>query len=307
MPLAFWQMLRPNIAKLDNPHPIFLFWRDFMPDTTTERKNIPPGKRVYAIGDIHGRHDLLVRLLSRIVADIDPALDTTVIYLGDMIDRGPDSARVMETIQTPLGDKIETVWLLGNHEQGMLDFLSGDFRHGLEWMMYGGAETLESFGVALPNQHQNTDSELTRMHDDLHAALAPIHKRFLDQLQHYRIIGDYAFVHAGIRPGIALKDQDHNDLIWIRRAFLDSKDDHGKVIVHGHSVTTDIDFHPNRIGVDTGAVLTGCLSALVLEGSSRRFLQTSRPMDIMPAPAPRPDSEQDRIQGPAWKSRRRLI
>lgn len=234
----------------------------------------PEDTRVYAVGDIHGRVDLLKRLHSQIAADIrakNPAR-AVIVYVGDYIDRGDSSRDVIELLLTAPVDGAEAVHLLGNHEAFLLTFLD-DPGVGEPWLKNGGDSTVYSYGVGAP--HVSDRSQRHRMmRDDLRAKLPESHLAFLRSLKQYHVEGDYAFVHAGIRPGVALEDQVDDDVLWIRGGFLDDKSDHGKCIVHGHTITDDIDVRPNRIGIDTGAYYSGTLSCLVLDGESRAVLQT---------------------------------
>lgn len=234
----------------------------------------PEGARVYAVGDIHGRVDLLQRLHGQIAADIRAKNPTraVVVYVGDYIDRGDSSRDVIELLLTAPVEGAESVHLLGNHESFFLTFLD-DPGVGEPWLKNGGDSTVYSYGVGAP--HVSDRSQRHRMmRDDLRAKLPESHLVFLRSLKQYHVEGDYAFVHAGIRPGVALEDQVDDDVLWIRGEFLDDKSDHGKCIVHGHTITDDIDVRPNRIGIDTGAYYSGTLSCLVLDGESRAVLQT---------------------------------
>ena len=238
----------------------------------------PSGSRVYAIGDIHGRSDLLRRLHAMILEDAAPDspdaadLRKVVVYVGDYVDRGPDSAGVIGMlIEEPL-QGFESHPLKGNHEDMMIRFLeSGE--GGEMWMFNGGRDTLDSYGIGL--------SDLSQFLDDREAlaqafgnAVPESHRAFLDGLRLYHREGDYLFVHAGMRPGVALEDQNEQDLIWIRDEFTDSDTDFGAIVVHGHSIRAEPETRPNRIGIDTGAWRSNRLTALVLEGNTRRFLQT---------------------------------
>ncbi len=226
--------------------------------------------RIYAIGDIHGRLDLLMRLQDKIRADAarSRARRRVIVYLGDYVDRGPDSQAVVEHLaQNPL-EGFETVHLKGNHEDMMLRFLAGEPVARI-WFMNGGMETLRSYGV-------------TGLVEDLpaiaRAALArgvpEGHRQFLGGLALSHTEGDYLFVHAGIRPGVPLARQGEADLLWIREEFLDSDASHGKVVVHGHTISPRPEVRANRIGIDTGAFMTGRLTALVLEEDDASFLAT---------------------------------
>jgi serine/threonine protein phosphatase 1 len=236
---------------------------------------LPPGLRVYAIGDIHGRADLLDRLHDKIEADLRTAPEKAVIvYLGDYIDRGADSHGVVERLTRPrfIGARfagIETVALLGNHEDMLLQFLDAPYGASL-WLSNGGDATLNSYKVRIPASYD----EFLLTQRALLGAMPRHHKQFLLGLPVQVQYGDYLFVHAGIRPGLPLDRQSREQMIWIRDVFLDSEADHGLVVVHGHTVVHEVEWRPNRIGVDTGAYTTGRLTALVLEGSERRLIQT---------------------------------
>ena len=237
---------------------------------------VPPGTRVYAVGDCHGCLEALRGLRAAIVADstradaAGPRADRrVVVYLGDYVDRGPDSRGVVESlVGEPLAG-FESVHLLGNHEAFMRRFLDGEEVASV-WMMNGGGATLRSYGLdvaalAGPNARD--------LRDALTAAVPEAHRAFLDGLTLSHVEGDYFFVHAGVRPGVPLAAQEADDLLWIREPFLGSTADHGKVVVHGHSATAEVAVRPNRIGIDTGACYGGQLTALVLEGGQHRFLQ----------------------------------
>lgn len=242
------------------------------------------GTAIYAIGDIHGRADLLSDLHRQIAADAEQrrAERRVVVYLGDYVDRGVDPAGVIDlALEGPspegLGDTaaggFEVVTLLGNHERLMIEFLD-DVRRGPLWLRNGGDATLRSYGVEPgPGPHLDEAGLLT-LQAALRQRLPGRHLEFLQQLRLLHVEGDYAFVHAGIRPGVALDAQTEEDLIWIRDLFLRSESDHGHVIVHGHTIIPEPEIRPNRIGIDTGAYYTGHLTCLALEGTKRRILST---------------------------------
>ncbi len=233
-----------------------------------------PGTRVYAIGDVHGRLDLLDRLVERILADAKdrPAGLCTLVTLGDYIDRGPNSAAVLDRLIDFASPAIRLVALAGNHEESMLRFLD-DISVGPTWLYYGGSETLRSYGVAAP-RHADEPATLRRLQDELKSRLPRRHRDFLTGLPASHVAGDYMFVHAGIRPGVPLAAQARDDLLWIRDEFLRSEADHGKVVVHGHTIAPEAELCRNRIGLDTGAFATGRLTCVVLEAASQRLLQT---------------------------------
>lgn len=236
-----------------------------------QEARLPPGLRVYAIGDIHGRADLLDRLHGLIEADLQQNAPQrcVVIYLGDYIDRGPDSHGVIERLARHKLSGVETITLLGNHEAMMLEFLDAPYGASL-WLANGGDATLASYKVRIPAAYD----ELLLTQRSLRGALPRHHWHFLEKLVVQAQFGDYLFVHAGIKPGLPLDRQSREQMIWIRDAFLDSEVDHGLVVVHGHTIVHEVEWRPNRIGVDTGAYTTGRLTALVLDGAERRLLQT---------------------------------
>ncbi len=237
---------------------------------------LPDGLRLYAIGDIHGRCDLMDTLLARIEEDLAGWSGTSeVVFLGDYVDRGNASAAVLErlTAGPPAGQR----WTLlqGNHEAILTHLIS---RRAVDdeslfpaWLKHGGRETLASYGV--PAALAFGDDEAAAL-GALREVMPRTHVELLESLELVRREGDYLFVHAGIRPGVAMAEQRPRDLIWIRDAFLEHKGDHGFHVVHGHSITRDVDAQANRTGIDTGAYATGRLTAMVLEADTRRFLST---------------------------------
>lgn len=230
----------------------------------------PAGTRVYAVGDVHGRTDLLDRLHRMILDDAREAPESrkVVVYLGDYVDRGPDSAGVVDRLLADPLPGFESVHLKGNHEDFLLRFLD-DPSIGSLWQMNGGAATLASYGVnGVERDSARSLSEAFR--DRLPAA----HRRFFEGLRLMHREGDYVFVHAGVRPGAPLDAQSEDDLLWIREPFLGSAEDRGFVVVHGHTPVEWPELLFNRINVDTGAVWTGRLTAIVLHGDQRRFLDT---------------------------------
>ena len=255
--------------------------------TPTRVARAPEGRRLYAIGDIHGRLDLLRALHARIAAHgRDFTGPRKIIYLGDYIDRGLDSRGVIELLCTERLVGFEPVFLRGNHDDWLLHFLE-DSSHGLGWLRNGGDATLFSYGV--PSEagrvlgDEPAEDRLLRARTELRAALPEHHLRFFNELALCHEEGDYFFTHAGVRPGRPLAEQTAADLIWIREEFLASKADFGKVVVHGHSISYEPELLANRIGVDTGAYFSGTLTAVVLEGETRELLQTGSETDALPA------------------------
>jgi len=232
---------------------------------------VPAGHRIYAIGDIHGRSDLLDGLLDLITKDCAATEQTVhLVFLGDYVDRGPDSKGVIGRLLS-LPARFEQQFLRGNHEQALLDFLA-DFEHYDLWSQYGADETLSSYGVRPPRDYSIASRFEARA--SLVEAISPAHMRFFKALPLSWDIGDYFFAHAGVRPGTPLAEQKEEDLLWIREEFLRSRENFGKIVVHGHTPVDSPTRARNRINVDTGAYLTGRLTAVVLEGQKQRFLQT---------------------------------
>ena len=234
---------------------------------------VPAGKRVYAIGDVHGRLDLLEQLVAAIRADNEargPAR-VRIVLLGDIIDRGPDSAGITDRCMAFTARTDSFVVLKGNHEAMMVDSLRGDFVALALWLRHGGVAALQSWGVPEELTAAGASPALFRaMRERVPANVLA----WMADLPLMRRIGDYLFVHAGIRPGVAIEDQVAEDLLWIRGRFLDSEADEGVVVVHGHSISDGVAMRPNRIGIDTGAYRTGVLSALGLEEDRRWILAT---------------------------------
>ena len=241
-----------------------------LPDART-----PPGLRLYAIGDVHGRTDLLADMHQRIARDLArrPVADWRVIHLGDYVDRGPDSAGSLELLLDYQGEG-HGDFLIGNHDRFLLDFLTDPEGADFDlWMINGGATTLDSFGINVRLMAFSDDEHFRlSLYDELIAAMRPGLPEFLGGLSRMLRFGDYVFVHAGVRPGVPMEEQSDHDLVWIREPFLLSDEDHGAVVVHGHTPVEAVEVRPNRIGIDTGAVFTGNLTCLVLEGATRALL-----------------------------------
>ncbi|MHA1165909.1 MAG: metallophosphoesterase family protein [Alphaproteobacteria bacterium] len=232
----------------------------------------PKNTLIYAVGDIHGQRHLLDDLLDQIVNDAEGfAADRRVlIFVGDYVDRGPRSADVIERLITGLPDNFETHCLLGNHEVILLNFLDRPETLG-RWLSNGGEATLASYGVRVPDDYESPDAA-NHCRNAFAAALPKRHLKFLNTLDLHFSCGDYLFVHAGLRPGVKLKKQDPKDLVWIRHEFLNSSEDFGAVVVHGHTPGCKPVIKSNRIGIDTGAVINGRLTAIRLHKKKRKFL-----------------------------------
>lgn len=226
------------------------------------------GQLIYAIGDIHGCYDLLRRLLGEITADAEVRSKgrvPTLIFCGDYVDRGPASREVLDALcWLKRRQPFHLQFLKGNHEQAMLDYIAAP-EHTTAWLRFGGSQTLQSYGVP-PPPPQSAPELHVAARDDLLERLPVAHLRFLEDLELMVGIGDYAFVHAGVRPGVALAKQEEEDLLWIRGEFIENETSHGRIIVHGHTWYSDQpQVRPNRIGIDTGAYETGVLTALRIE------------------------------------------
>lgn len=237
--------------------------------------SVPAGSLIYAVGDIHGRADLLAHLLTQIEdsARSSVARRRVVLFLGDYVDRGPDSRAVLQRLIDGPPPGWQWIFLRGNHEDMMLHFL-GDLSYGPAWLRNGGLATIDAYagtahaGTGLDGLDPSALQELLLRH------LPPAHRDFLADLPCCHGEGDYFFVHAGVRPGVPLERQQPEDMVWIRGPFLRSAADHGKIIVHGHTIAAEPEVCANRIGIDTGAYASGRLTALMLEGRERRFLHT---------------------------------
>ncbi|WP_447754615.1 metallophosphoesterase family protein [Sphingopyxis fribergensis] len=250
-----------------------MFWKRKTKSAPPARSGyaIPEGQRVYAIGDIHGRDDLFARMIDSIRADHAARAPATItlILLGDLVDRGPDSDRVVERAMRLKDEFPDTRLLIGNHEECFLAALTGDVRRLRYFMRIGGDATVRSYWRGDECFDSATFEEVA---ERLPHMVPTEHVDFLGRGEDVIEIGDYAFVHAGVRPGVPLDRQELSDLRWIRDEFLDDLGDHGKMIVHGHSITSEPDEQANRIGVDIGAFRSGALAAIGLEGHQRWFI-----------------------------------
>lgn len=246
------------------------------------------GKRLYAIGDVHGCLAELTQLMAMISQDhaSRPPKDCHVVFLGDLIDRGPGSRDVIAYLRREVPRFARFHFVRGNHEEMMIRALSGEPALIPGWLQHGGLACALSYGVD-PGDLMR-DSDPSRLEQILRACIPREDVAFLDRSVDMIRFGDYALVHAGVRPGIALDAQTARDLRWIRGEFLDSDQEHGAVIVHGHTIREDVERRHNRIGLDTGAYLTGRLTALRLEGEERAILSTGNHTDsgIMKSPYP---------------------
>ncbi|NKB50596.1 MAG: serine/threonine protein phosphatase [Alphaproteobacteria bacterium] len=232
----------------------------------------PAGTIIYAIGDIHGRLDLLQQLEAKVMRDAadSDAERRLIICLGDYIDRGADSYGVIEHLRQRPPESFERICLMGNHESYLLRFID-DSSVAANWLDNGGAATLSSYGVRSPAR-LGYDVSATDLQATWRSSLPASHEEFLHSLVSSHREGDYFFTHAGVRPGVPLDRQDSQDLMWIRDEFTADKRDFGAVVVHGHTIVVEPENLPNRIGVDTGAYETGRLTCAVLQGRERRFL-----------------------------------
>jgi serine/threonine protein phosphatase 1 len=233
---------------------------------STKKPRLPEGTRIYALGDIHGRADLLKKMFTVIDADLarNPVSRPIQVFLGDYVDRGPDSAGTLDLL-IERGRHHETVCLKGNHEAFMLEVLRDPGKLG-EWRRFGGLPTLMAYGLQ-PSLNPDAEEQIELIRT-LTKRMPDTHLRFLEGLLPSFLCGDFFFVHAGVRPGVPLKEQTASDMLWIRDEFLNSEENFGKFIVHGHTPVREPDIRPNRINIDTGAYATGNLTLLTIQGDS---------------------------------------
>jgi diadenosine tetraphosphatase ApaH/serine/threonine PP2A family protein phosphatase len=231
---------------------------------------IPDNLRIYAVGDVHGRADLLAQLMARIDADAAayPRSRILRVFVGDYIDRGPQSRTVLDILVSHRRSR-QLICLKGNHESCILGFLRNPAILD-QWRYFGGLETLTSYGLA-PSINPG-ERERRQLAAALEAALPESHRYFLANLRPSLSCGDYFFAHAGVRPGIPLSQQHEQDLLWIREDFLLHEESFGKIVIHGHTPVAEPDLRPNRINIDTGAYATGRLTCLVLDGEDMTFI-----------------------------------
>ncbi len=256
-----------------------LFRSKSEPDMLIDPPDLGEGRRAYAIGDVHGRLDLLMEIIDMIAEDDlarGPAGTTELIMLGDFVDRGPESAGVIDYMM-----RLRDWWpdihcLQGNHEEVFLMAARGD-ESALRFMTrIGGRETLLSYGASEDDLDRMT---LGQLRDWLMASVPEEHLQFMENMKDRLTIGNYAFVHAGVRPQVPMDEQDGRDLRWIRDEFLNFERPHDYFVIHGHSITSGVEQRKNRIGIDTGAYATGVLTAVGLEGRDQWFMSTSSPKD----------------------------
>jgi len=249
---------------------------------------LPNGVRVYAVPDLHGRADLLQAMLDAIDLDMRSVAGrdagAVAVFLGDYIDRGPRSRRVLDILTNGLPAGLQCVFLMGNHEQFMLSFLDGRSEPS-GWLFNGGFDTLASYGIDPPGSGYLSDQEQDDLRQALLNALPERHMVFLRNLRPSYRLGGYFFAHAGVRPGVPLDAQNLEDLLWIRGPFLTSTNDFGAVVVHGHTILARPLVLANRIALDTGAYESGTLICGVLEGGGMRFLQAPAPATVGGVPA----------------------
>jgi len=242
-----------------------------MPEVDFAAARAPEGMRLYAIGDVHGCRDLLKRMHAAIEDEIarDRPGDWRIIHLGDYCDRGPDTKGVIDFIVARQAADARIISLRGNHDDGMLNFLTA----GGEWRIFthnGGETTAASYGVRADFA---TPWMLEASRDALNAAMPAAHRAFLEALQYQVSFGDFMFCHAGVRPGVPLDRQDRHDLMWIRNEFHDHGGLYARVIVHGHTPVAAVDIRRNRVNLDTRAFASGMLSAIAIEGDRKRILE----------------------------------
>ena len=251
------------------------------------RPSTPKGVALYAIGDIHGRSDLLEPLLEAAERDADSGMKTIVVGLGDYVDRGSDSPGVVDLL-LDLADRpgIEARFLRGNHDQILLDFLD-DHSLGPYWRRVGGLQTLQAYGVEAPATRKRMD-EWLKARDAFAAGLAGRHLAFFQNLNLTFTWGDYFFAHAGAQPGIPLGRQSAQDLMWIRKPFLEDDRRFERIVVHGHTPAEQAYADHRRIGLDTGAYMTGTLSACRFEGEDRLLIQATESLHGAPEVRVRP-------------------
>lgn len=244
----------------------------FLGKRPRRRPKTPAGHRAYVVGDVHGRLDLLDDLLRKIELDVSASAPrkNLIVFLGDLIDRGPSSSQVVERLRTYKPRDCEVAFLSGNHEEVLLRVLEGDTELLERWLQFGGGECLASYGLGLRTIEVLAAPQVLRRAREV---IPAEHVSFLRSFADTVTFGDYLFVHAGIKPGVSLEKQEPQDLRWIRKPFLEDKGEHFAFVVHGHTISDEVDVRTNRIGIDTGAYRTGLLSALRLEDEGQAIIQ----------------------------------
>jgi serine/threonine protein phosphatase 1 len=241
---------------------------------TSTPAQIPDNICLYAVGDVHGHKNKLRQLIGMIEQDAaaSPEAEKILVFLGDYVDRGPDSKGVVDYLLLSLPAGFTTVFLRGNHEEVAMQILDGETSLIESWMQFGGSACLASYGVNPFRPHILETPEALRQ--EFAQQVPASHREFFENTVFSFTCGDYFFAHAGVKPDVPLEKQRHEDLMWIRHEFLVSKQDHGKIIVHGHTIEPEPDIQSNRIGIDTGAYATGRLTCLKLVGDKRSFINT---------------------------------
>ena len=230
--------------------------------------SLPAETRIYAVGDIHGRADLLADIIARIDDDLQrrPVRHAIEVYLGDYIDRGPDSSSVLDMLAIRMV-RNSAICLRGNHEAMLENFLR-DPATLLDWLPLGARQTLASYGIA----SVSADQAASTVHRQFIRNFPRAHEVFLQCLRNSFCCGDFLFVHAGIRPNVLIELQEESDMLWIRKEFLNATQDHGKYVVHGHTPVPHADIRSNRVNIDTGAWRSGVLTCIAIEGDTLLIL-----------------------------------
>ncbi|WP_339824082.1 metallophosphoesterase family protein [uncultured Parasphingorhabdus sp.] len=244
------------------------------PSRPIDSATVPEGRRVYAIGDVHGRNDLLKKLLDKIIKDDGErdSAESEIIFLGDLVDRGPDSAGVIDTAMQTKEIFGNVRYLMGNHEEVYLAAAAGNEKSVRFFNRIGGRETILSYEITMK---EYMELDMTQLAQRIPELFPQEHIDFIAGFEDQITVGDYAFVHAGIRPGVPLSEQRPKDLRWIREEFLSAQEAHEKVIVYGHTINDDVVETGTRIGIDTGAYYSEKLTALALQGPERWYLDTA--------------------------------
>jgi len=234
----------------------------------------PKNCRLYVVGDIHGRYDLLSKIIDLIESNAKKHKnkEKKVIFLGDYVDRGLDSKKVVERLTQGFDHNIKPIFLRGNHEEKMIDLLDGDISIAPSFFRFGGVATCASYGIKI--SPKMNDKDYVKAAKEFIKKVPDHHKTFLDDTIFSISFGDYYFVHAGARPEVSLNEQKPIDQLWIRKDFMSSSYKFEKMIIHGHTISDKPDVKPNRIGIDTGAYATGQLTCLVLDGTKRMIIKT---------------------------------